>query len=58
MKFLSESDVRSAIESALESYGSGDGGNSHQEINYEFLTRALNDLAEQNVEEGGTQVQP
>jgi len=50
--------VRSAIESALESYGSGDGGNSHQEINYEFLTRALNDLAEQNVEGGVTQVQP
>ena len=58
MKFLSEADVRSAVESALETYGSGDGDNWRQELNYEFLTRILNDLVEQNVEEGGTQVQP
>jgi hypothetical protein len=51
MKLLTESDVRSAVEGALESTGTGDGSNERQELNYKWLTQALNDLLEQNQEQ-------
>ena len=44
---LTESDVRGAVESAIEITAIGDGRDERQSINYEFLTKALNDLIEQ-----------
>ena len=49
MKFLTESDVRSAVESSLETTARGEGDEESQILNYEYLTRVLNDRAEQNV---------
>ena len=51
MKFLTESDVRGAVEQSLETTARGEGDDERQILNYEYLTRVLNDLAEQNVGE-------
>jgi len=47
---LSESDVRSAIDVALETTAIGDGRDERQELNFTLLTKTLNDLLEQNEE--------
>ena len=49
MKFLTESDVRSAIDQSFETTATGEGDNERQVLNYEYLTRVLNDRAEQNI---------
>jgi hypothetical protein len=47
-KRLTVSDVRSAFDVALEVTSIGDGRDERQEMNFELLTRALNDLLDQN----------
>ena len=42
--YLTESDVRGAVEGALEATGTGDGSNERKILNYKWLTKALNDL--------------
>ncbi len=49
-KRLTVSDVRSAFDVALEVTSIGDGRDERQEMNFELLTRALNDLLNQNLE--------
>jgi len=44
---LTEGEVRGAVESAIEITAIGDGRDERQSIDYKFLTKALNDLIEQ-----------
>jgi hypothetical protein len=46
MKTLSIDEVRAAFYVALETHADGDGNNEHEVMNFELLTRALNDALE------------
>jgi hypothetical protein len=50
MRKLTVSDVRSTVQAAIITTGCGDGSNDRQELDYDWLTRALNDMFEEEQE--------